>query len=449
MSLIDPTSCDCVKSELELFETKGTQTAIDSTKIQDIHPTVSISQTDTLQFSWEGGNDEYLDLQQSTLYISGKIVADDGTALTEKTGATTNQYSKVYPVNYPIASFFKSLEVWIGGKLIGSSSNLYPYRAYLETVLSYGRDAKENQLRASGFYKDKDPMDAHDDATFSGTSKNKGATARFKLTKYSKLFELEGKLHHEMFNQPKLLLSKTPVMIKLQKADPKFFLVSKVTTKNYKLVLEKALFRANVKSIAPYVREAHEARLKEVNAKYPVVRSELKFYTRAAAMSDLSEPNIINGGELPRRVIIGLLSTQSFNGSIQGNPFNFKNFKARSVKLKLSSRDSPYGEIELDYENDIILPGYMTLFRATNMWGGDHSNHISPDDYKNGYALYCWNLTGDESDGNSFQLAQSGTLGVEIKLDEASTETITILCYMEYDSILEINEHREVFYNGA
>lgn len=450
MALLDPSSCDCVKSELELFETKPTQTAIIRSRIEEINPLVSITQSETLEFQIVAGESEYIDLQQSTLYLRCKIVDNENRALNErKADGTINENAMVFPINYLIGSLFSQVEVFLNNKQVGSSSSLYPYRAYLETLLSYNADAKEHQLRGSGYFKDKggELMDSVDDEVFAGTSKNKGAVERFKWVKYSKTFEVEGKLHNEIFNQHKLILSKVPVYIKLQKSRPAFFLMSKVHTSEYRLVIEKAVFRANIKTVADYVREAQEERLKEVNAKYPVTRVESKFYVRAAGLSDLSEPNIVSGSELPRRVIIGLVSTNAFNGSLKANPFNFQHFNVSSIKLRVNGQDAPYGELKLDYENDMILPGYMTLYRGTNMWGTNRSHNITLNDYKQGYALYVFNLTPDESDGNSFQLARSGSLSVEIRLKDASEVGITILCYLEFDSFLEISSERKIFYN--
>ena len=43
----------------------------------------------------------------------------------------------------------------------GTSSNTYPYRATLETLLSYGGDAKKSQLTSALYYRDQaDRMDS-------------------------------------------------------------------------------------------------------------------------------------------------------------------------------------------------------------------------------------------------------------------------------------------------
>jgi len=58
------------------------------------------------------------------------------------------------PVNLFLHSFFSQVDIQFNGTLITSSTNTYPYRAILETLLSYGEDAKKTQLTSALYYKD-------------------------------------------------------------------------------------------------------------------------------------------------------------------------------------------------------------------------------------------------------------------------------------------------------
>ena len=52
-------------------------------------------------------------------------------------------------------SLFSQVDISLNSTLITASTNMYPYRALLETLLSYGEDAKKTQLMSALFYKDK------------------------------------------------------------------------------------------------------------------------------------------------------------------------------------------------------------------------------------------------------------------------------------------------------
>ena len=47
------------------------------------------------------------------------------------------------------------VEVFLNNKLVAPSITAYPYRAYIETVLNFSKDAKDSHLTSALFYKDR------------------------------------------------------------------------------------------------------------------------------------------------------------------------------------------------------------------------------------------------------------------------------------------------------
>ena len=68
----------------------------------------------------------------------------------------------VVPVNNWLHSLFSQVDVYINDTLVTPSSNTYPFRAYVDTFLSYGDEAKNTQLTSQLWYKD---TAGHMDAT--------------------------------------------------------------------------------------------------------------------------------------------------------------------------------------------------------------------------------------------------------------------------------------------
>ena len=60
----------------------------------------------------------------------------------------------VGPVNLWLHSLFSQVDASLNDRLVIPSMNTCPYRAYLETLLSYGPAAKESYLSAALWYKD-------------------------------------------------------------------------------------------------------------------------------------------------------------------------------------------------------------------------------------------------------------------------------------------------------
>jgi hypothetical protein len=106
-------------------------------------------------------------------------------------------------------SLFSDVSVSLNEKLVSPPTSLYPYRAYIETLLSYGPAAKESQLTGVMWYKD---TPGHQDKR---TTDNKGFTSRKALTAQSKYVQMMGK-HLDLFCQEKYLLNHVDLKIKLR-----------------------------------------------------------------------------------------------------------------------------------------------------------------------------------------------------------------------------------------
>jgi len=89
---------------------------------------------------------EYVDLKRSKLYVKSKIVKGDGSNL------AATEY--VGPINLFLQTMFSQIEVTMQGKLVTSTTSHYPYKAMIQTLLSYGNGAKTSQLTSQLWEKD-------------------------------------------------------------------------------------------------------------------------------------------------------------------------------------------------------------------------------------------------------------------------------------------------------
>ena len=146
MALLHQQSCECVKSELDLFSVPPTQTSIEHGQWVEHHPLATITDHGPIEFSISGSGEDYVDLANTFLFVRAQIVNADGTNLADD--------AKVGPVNLWLHSLFSQVDMSLNEKLISPSTNTYPYRAYLESLLSYGTAAKESQMTAQLWYMD-------------------------------------------------------------------------------------------------------------------------------------------------------------------------------------------------------------------------------------------------------------------------------------------------------
>jgi len=110
-------------------------------------------------------------------------------------------------VSLLLHSMFSQVDVTLNGKLISSSTNTYPCRPMIETLLSYGEDAKKSQLSAELSYKDEaDRMDETVIVAANNHNPNSGLQKRRALA--SKEFDMIGLIHCDIFLQERYLLNK-------------------------------------------------------------------------------------------------------------------------------------------------------------------------------------------------------------------------------------------------
>src|SRR5206468_3392529 len=146
MAFIHQGSRDCSSPQLDLFTTPMTQTSIESGTWAEFNPVSAISDSMPIEFDISGAGTSYIDLSQTQLIVRAQLV--------RQTGVAIDNTMHVAPCNLFLHSLFSEIDVKLNGTLITSSNNTYPHRAYIETLLSYGRDAKHSQLTSALYYKD-------------------------------------------------------------------------------------------------------------------------------------------------------------------------------------------------------------------------------------------------------------------------------------------------------
>ena len=128
MAFVHKQSCEGVNSEPDLFAMPPTQTSIEDGRWVEHQPLTSLDSGGPIEFVIPGTGDAYLDLANTYLLIRAKVVRGVGTDLAA--GAP------VAPMNNWLHSLFSQVDVYLNDTLVTHSSNTYPFRAYVDTVLS-------------------------------------------------------------------------------------------------------------------------------------------------------------------------------------------------------------------------------------------------------------------------------------------------------------------------
>ena len=256
MAFVHRQSCEGVTSELDIFAVPPTQKSIEDGRWVEHQPLTSLDSGGPIEFVIPGTGDAYLDLANTYLLIRAKVVRGVGTDLAADT--------PVAPVNNWLHSLFSQVDVYLNDTLVTPSSNTYPFRAYVDTVLSYGAEAKNTQLTSQLWYKD---TAGHMDAT-TVDGGNTGLIERQRHIAESRIVEMMGRLHVDLFLQDRFLLNSVSVKIRLVRSKDAFSLMAGGQNPDYKVQIVDAVLFARKAVLSPTVQMAHIKAKGQPNIRY-------------------------------------------------------------------------------------------------------------------------------------------------------------------------------------
>ena len=74
----------------------------------------------------------------------------------------------------------------------------------------------------------------------------------------------------------------------------------------------------------------------------------------------------------------------------------------------------------------------------------DEGTDIKREDFPGGYALYVFDLTSDLAEEGHFNLMKHRNVRLDLKFGTALPNTINVIAYAEFESVLEIDKSRNV-----
>ena len=263
------------------------------------------------------------------------------------------------------------------------------------------KKAKESQLTSVMWYKD--TTGKMDERVVATDGENIGFVKRASFTKSRKVVDMMGCIHSDIFFQEKLLINGIGVRIRLVRSKDSFSLISADVALTFKIKIVRAVLRARKVRISDSVYLAHAKALKHANATYPIQRVECKTFSIPTGNYDTVQKNLFMG-QVPNRVIVGLVGTDAFNGSFANNPYKFKNYKISDISLKSDGQEQSGEPIKFDSAAGTIMEGYWSLLLTAGKVLKNADIDISRKDYVNGITLFGWHLTPDLGEDDHFNL---------------------------------------------
>ena len=414
-------------SALFIFDKPGTMTDIQKYQVVDYYPLSSVTTGAPIEFHIPGNTEDYIDVNDISLYLKMKITKGDGTAIeaTDKVGLN----------NLPIATLFQDVSLPIGETQIEGGQMCYPYLGYFNTVLQFHPAAQNSHMIAQGWYKD--------EAAKMDSDANAGFVKRQALCADSKVFELMGPLYLDFFRQECYLISQTDMRIKLIPSKPEFAL-NAYKTKDFKITFEEVILYVHRVELNPSVINGHALGMKRQNAIYPVNHCEILTFTIPKGQKSYTKDRLFPDGA-PKMLAIAMVENEAYNGNIEKNPFNFQHFDLMKISLYREGRSIPGRAFTPDFDDKCYLRSYLHTMRTMNYYNTDDTNGLTPYEFANGYTIFLYDLTADKDVTASHRQANAAkNLRLELYFKKDLPVTINVVLFAVDNSAVEITQLRDV-----
>ena len=281
-------------------------------------------------------------------------------------------------------------------------------------------------------------MDAADPTLRNG---NKALKARYTVSQTSGVIELVGPVFCNVFVTERLLLNFVDLKVALNRNGHEFCLMASEGNADYR--------------VNPSVTMAHEIALKRGPAIYPIRRVECKSFIIPAGNPSLMKDNVF-GGLVPKTFVFGLVESEAFNGAYKKNPYKIQHFNMTSVGLSVNGEAMPFKPTQPSFSaNSRFIEAFSTLFCGTGKMYFNNGNDISREEFANAIAIskmqnaiFAFDLTVDMCGSSPhFNTVQRGNLAVDIKFSVAPATAVSLVCYGEFENLIQIDAEGNVVYD--
>ena len=413
------------KTELLIFDDHPPQVVVESAIFQDIYPSTALDNTTKIiEFQINGSKTEYLDLNDTLLSLKVKVVKGDGTNI------KTADAVKPIPSNFFMNALFSDVRLSLNNIQIEGGDSLYAYKATIESALNFSFDSKRYQLLPTGY------CDEYDE--------------REKWGGESAEFELVGALRLDFFRHPKYLIPGVDVSLRLTKSSDGFALniaAGKVLgTNTFEVIFTQAKLYVRRVKVSPSVELGHNTGLVKKNAIYPYTRTKTIRYVIPTGSSSFLKENIFGSAQLPKFMVVGMVSGEAFNGSYTKEPFDFAHFDVAKVALYRDGQMIPYkNAYNTDFGKKHFADAYVrSILHNTQLLNTNNNNGIDMSDFaENSYCFFTFNQTPD-FDMNQPQVVKDSNLRLDIQFINTLKESINVVVYGIFDGKIEITKDKRI-----
>ena len=432
--------------EIALFSRPPINVAEDRVSWHEIRPSyMSNAEYSSINFSIIGNSSQYVKLSDSEMYVRMTIQKADGGTFRVKDADNKllpiNERETGTPIDFILHTMWSSVDIKMNNNLVSESGTNYMYKALLEALLTYNDSTKKIQLANEGF-----TGDSGDFTQINPNSPpyNHGLKIRHKWFEDFVVVEFVGPLMADICNQDRLILPGVDIDIKLWPTRDEFRLITHPLGLPCKLYIDEIYLNVCKVNVSPEVMMGHNAALEVSDSIYPFARTDIRTFNIAEGNFGMNIEDIWQG-EVPTRLVVGLVKSQAYNGDYHLNPFHFEHFAVSDMGFFVNGEATPRPAYKLDLESGIYLEGLNSLYQITGKTMENSDIGITRETYQQGYTLIGFDV--DPTTSPDFRYVgkpREGHTKLEIRFKRGLPCPVTVILYATFPEIMTIDQSRNV-----
>ena len=380
--------------------------------------------TPVLEFTANADKSRYTDLNGSWFIVKAKYVKTQG-------GANIDQAPVVGPVQNPVNSIFRSVDMWLNNRKITPPELNMHYISFFNQFVS-PTTYQDSQLSLSLWYPDnyETMQHANQSDPQSVASPNKGLKKRATFFGDSREVVLIGKL----FCAPHCITRWFPPNCKFdwrfEMENYKFFTMQSNTKPDdhFRFIITDAQIWLKRLNVSPSVMAAHSSILQSKNMIFPCRYMESR--TTEVPQSSLSFKfdNIFQGSKMPTSIYVMFIDSDAKNGHLQKNPYLFDHCNLSEIRCYLGSQVLPSVLYKLNPSGKqldmALLDTYIALGCDSSLYG---PKQLIRENLTNGVFIAGFDLSRDNHPISNYYNSSfnASSVGLEGIFSVATQKTYT------------------------
>ena len=438
---------EVASSAFDLFSPIEIENSIQNARKIIARPISSTSSRGPFKFVFPADPEKWTDCE--SLRLSGKVTLkiNDGGTISN----FTNTINEISTVNNFYQSLFSSVACTLNGvEITDPSGNWYPYKSYLETLLSYSKTTKDGWLSKNCYFQD--TSGKYDTLGVVGVNKetttesaNSGYKSRKTWFGRSKTRYFNIPIHNDISTLRKYLPPNTKLEFEFHRSSDAFSLLTPYPVNYCTIEMEDLELSLTRYTPSKAIQSFHAERISKLKRQIlPIDRSLIKTYTVQSGQSDLSHYNIISGHQLPEQIIIGIVEQTAQTGATNKNPFNFQHFDCSEASLVVNGIHEPAEPYKLNITSGDYMKVYSDFLLNTGIANEDRDFGIKPEDYLGGCFLIAFDRSKEKCNRFHRHPSDSGTIDINIRTATNLTTTVSVIVYATYSSEIVIDDANNV-----